>query len=223
MERVGDGLSLVCRERLDGLEVAEDAELLLHRPHLVLQLRELCGDLLIERVDLVELHLSLLELLVEPRRGGRRVVHLHLLEVEVGLDLGELGRREARRVVEELALPRDGAEQTYDLRLRLGHLLNLLLLLLVECFDELRHLLVPLEELLVLLHLGVDGCRRVSLQLRELRAPLAERILRLGDTALDIGDLCVVRLDPLQQHLALLGDRQLRAVELLHQRLLLPL
>ena len=74
------------------------------------------------------------------------------------------------------------------------------------------YLLVAREELLVLLRLRVVRVGHIVLQLRELLLPILDRLLRLDQRPLVLGNLGIVRLDARQQHLALLIVGHLRAV-----------
>jgi hypothetical protein len=63
VDAVGDVDALLRRVLLQLVQVGEDGQLLHHAAHLLARLPQLLGDLLVERLDLVQLHFALVQLL----------------------------------------------------------------------------------------------------------------------------------------------------------------
>lgn len=190
--------------------------------HLVLHLGDLLGDLLhllldaaLERLDLLEVTLPLLELDLESRVRGLRILDLALLEGQLLLLVLEL-RRRRQVVLTHHRLLHVLQQQRYR-RLVLVYLTLVCGFFFFEALHELVDLALLLVEDLVLLGLTVFSARTLTpagfLLLQVLLYLLYVTLVRfdhfadISNILLELFDLSVVLLDPVEEAFARLRER----------------
>jgi len=199
------------------------AHLILHLSDLLRHLLHLLLDSALECLDLLEVVLSLFELDLQPGVGGLGVLDLPLLERQLILLVLVLSRSWQivltnhclLHVLEEC---RDGCLVVTDLLLVLG-------LFLFKALHELVDLALLLIQDFILLSLAVlstsasataTGLLLLQVLLNLLDVPLIrlDHLSNISHVLFQLLDLRVVLLDPVEQALARLGERQVHLVSL---------
>lgn len=197
--------------------------------HFVLHLSNLLIDLLhfllytaLESLDLLEVILSLLELNLEPCVGGLCVLDLTLLEGELFFLIFVLC------CCGQVILAHHGLlhvlKQQSDCRLVIVDLTLILGLFLFETFHEVVDLTLFLVKNLILLSftvLSTSALAATRLLLLEILLNLLYvalvglyHLADISDILLELFDLCIVLLDPVEEALAGLGEGEVHLVGL---------
>mmetsp|Transcript_28935 Transcript_28935/g.63717 ORF Transcript_28935/g.63717 Transcript_28935/m.63717 type:complete len:273 (-) Transcript_28935:918-1736(-) len=215
------GLQSLHLRLLLGLEIVQLIKLLRHLMLILFdtsfKFLQLCGDLVIQRIDFLQLPTALVQLRLKSAGGGLRGLQLVALELQFILHVTyPVGRRE---MILTSNIFGNTLQHAHDAFLLLRNFFLLFLLLLGKLLNESSHLLVLSLKQLVFLLIRPFSCLPLNILLHRCELPLVPGNLLLDflGLALQVDNVLVVLLDLVPQSLLLLRNRQLGLLRLFLQ------